>query len=87
MVTVFKENLNLELPLIFYISIWWFVFERGFVSEPLAENRLGSLLEIIDRFITNLNVFSHDFAIHAKNSSGSFITILYDFINTIYIFA
>ena len=87
MVTVFKEDLNLELPITFYRSIRWFVFERGFVSEPLAENRLGSLLEIIDKFITNLNAFSHDFAIHAKNSLGSFITILYDFINTIYIFA
>ena len=53
-VTVFKENLNLELPLIFYSSIRWFVFERGFVSEPLAENRLESLLEIIDKFITKL---------------------------------
>ena len=58
MVTVFKENLNLQLPLIFYSSIR-LVFETVFISEPTAENRFGFLLEISGKFITKLNVFSH----------------------------
>ena len=58
MVTVFKENLNLWLPLIFYNSIR-FVFETVFISEQIAENRFGALLEISDKFITKFNVFSY----------------------------
>ena len=58
MITVFKENLNLQLPLIFYSSIR-FVFETVFISEQIAENRFGALLEISDKFITNCNVFSY----------------------------
>ena len=58
MVTVFKENLNLLLPLIFSGSIR-FVFETVFISENIAENRFGALLEISDKFITKLNVFSY----------------------------
>ena len=57
MVTVFKENLNLQLPLIFYSSIR-VVFETVFISEPTAENRFRFLLEISGKFITKLNVFS-----------------------------
>ena len=58
MVTVFKENLNLQLPLIFYSSIR-FVFETAFISEQIAENRSGALLEISDKFITKFNIFSY----------------------------
>ena len=58
MVTVFKENLNLLLPLIFSGSIR-FVFETVFISENIAENSFGALLEISDKFITKLNVFSY----------------------------
>ena len=45
MVTIFKEKLNLQLPLTFYSSIR-FVFEAAFISEQIAENRFGALLEI-----------------------------------------
>ena len=38
MVTVFKEKLNLYLPLIFYSSMK-FVFQIPFISEQIAENR------------------------------------------------
>ena len=58
MVTVFKEKLNLQLPLIFYSSIR-FVFETAFISEQIAENSFGALLEISDKFITKFNVFSY----------------------------
>ena len=58
MVTLFKENLNLWLPLIFYSSIR-FVFETVFISEQIAENRFGALLEISDTFISKFNVFSY----------------------------
>ena len=57
MVTVFKEKLNLQLPLIFYSSIR-FVFETVFISEQIAENRFEALLEISDKSITKFNVFS-----------------------------
>ena len=56
MITVFKENLNLQLPLIFYSSIR-FVFELVFISEEIAENCFGALFEISDRCITKFNVF------------------------------
>ena len=36
-----------------------FVFETVFISEQTAENRLGALLEISDKFTTKLNVFSY----------------------------
>ena len=58
MVTVFKEKLNLQLPLIFYSSIR-FVLETAFISEQVAENRCGTLLEISDKFITKFNIFSY----------------------------
>ena len=62
MVTVLKENLNLYLPLIFYSSIR-FVFKTVFISEKIAENRFGALLEISDKFITKFNIFQlYDFA-------------------------
>ena len=48
MVTVFKENLNLWLPLIFYSSVM-FVFETVFISEQIAENRFRAFLEISDQ--------------------------------------
>ena len=51
MVTVFKENLNLQLRLIFYSSIR-FVFETVFISEQIAENRFGALLEISYKFLS-----------------------------------
>ena len=58
MITVFKENLNLQLPLVFYSSIR-FVFETIFISEQIAENRFGALLEISDSLATKLNVFRY----------------------------
>ena len=33
-----------------------FVFERVFISEQIAENRFGALLEIGDKCITKFNV-------------------------------
>ena len=57
MATVFKENLNLLLPLAFYSSIM-FVW-NSIYFRIIAENRFGVLLEISDKFITNLNVFSY----------------------------
>ena len=56
MVKVFKENLNLYLLLIFYSSIM-LIFEIVFISEQIAKNRFGALLEISDKFITKLNVY------------------------------
>ena len=57
MVTAVKEKLNLQLPHIFYSRIR-FVFETTFISEQIADNRFGALLEISDKFITKFNVFS-----------------------------
>ena len=57
MVTVFKRKLNLQLPLKLYSSIR-FVFETAFISEQIAENKFGALLEISDKFIIKFNVFS-----------------------------
>ena len=62
MVTVFQEKLNLQLSLTFYSSMK-FVFQTVFISEQMAENRLGALLEICNKFI-NKFVFS-DFAVQA----------------------
>ena len=58
MVTVFKEKLNLHLPLIFYSSMK-FVFQILFISEQIAENKFWALLETSDIFITKFNVFSY----------------------------
>ena len=58
MVTVFREKLNLQLPIIFYSSVR-FVFETSFISEQIEENRIGALLEISDKFITKFTVFSY----------------------------
>ena len=57
MVTVFKENLNLQLPLTFYSSIR-FVFETSFISEQIT-NRLEiserlALLEIVTNLSSNM---------------------------------
>ena len=53
MATVFKENLPL---LAFHSSI---VCLKQHLFQNIAENRLGILLEISDKFITKLNVFSY----------------------------
>ena len=58
METVFKENLNLQLLFILYRSIR-FVFETAFISEQIAENSFGCLLEISEKFITKLNDFTY----------------------------
>ena len=58
MVTVFKENLRATTPFLFYSSVR-FVFETVFISESIAGNWLGSLLEISGKFITKLNVCSY----------------------------
>ena len=60
MVVVFKENLNLKQPFIFYGSTR-FVFKTVFISEQTAESRIGAFLEISDKYITKLNVFSYMF--------------------------
>ena len=57
MVTVFKENLNLQLPFIFYSSIR-FLFETVSISKQIAENRFGALLEISGKFITKFIVLA-----------------------------
>ena len=57
-VSVFKEKLNLHLPLTIYSSIR-FAFKTAFISEQIAENRFGALSEISDKFITKFNVFSY----------------------------
>ena len=84
-VTVFKENLNLQLPLIFYSSAV-FIFETVFISEQIAENSIGALQEIFhqNKFITslNVNVFSY-MILQFKLSLENFIIILYDFKNTV----
>ena len=58
MVTVFKEKETYSQPLIFYSSIR-LVFETAFISEQIAENRFGALLEISDKFINKFNVFRY----------------------------
>ena len=58
MVIVFKEKLNLSLHLILYSSIR-FVFETAFISEQIAKNRFGALLEISEKIIIKFNVFSY----------------------------
>ena len=35
------------------------MFETAFITEQIAENRSGTLLEISDKFITKFNVFSY----------------------------
>ena len=42
MVTVFKENLNLQLPVIFCSSVM-FIFKPVFILEQISENRFGAL--------------------------------------------
>ena len=58
-----------------------FVFETVFISEQIAENRFAFLLQISDKFITKLNVFSY--MILQFNSLENFRTMLYDFKNTL----
>ena len=53
---VFKEKLNLSLPLLFYSSIR-VSFKTAFVSEQIVDNRFGVFSEISDKFITKFNVF------------------------------
>ena len=36
-----------------------FVFETAFISEQIAENRIGALLEISGKLITKFTVFSY----------------------------
>ena len=36
-----------------------FLFKTIFISEQIAENRFGDLLEISDKFITKFNVFRY----------------------------
>ena len=42
MAAVLKENLNLELSLIFYSSVV-FIFETVFIAEQITEKRFGAL--------------------------------------------
>ena len=57
-VIIFTENLHYSYLFIFYISIR-LVFEIAFISEQIAENRSGNLLEIRAQFINQLNVFNY----------------------------
>ena len=56
MVTVFKENLNLQLPLIFYNSIR-FLFDDLFQNK-LQRTGLGRCQRLVT-FIAKFNVFSY----------------------------
>ena len=58
MVSIFKEKLNLTQHLVFYGSIR-LVFETAFISDQIADNSFGALLEISDKFITKFNVLSY----------------------------
>ena len=58
MITIFRENLNLQVPLTFYSNIR-FLIETMFISEQITENMFGALLEISDKFITKSNAFSY----------------------------
>ena len=80
MVKMLKENLNLQLSLIFYSSIM-FVLETVFIPKQIAENSFGALLEIGVKFITKLIVFSY--MISGLKQSGKLITIPYGFKNTV----
>ena len=81
MVTVFKEKLNLQLPLIFCSSIQ-FVFETAFISEQIPDNRFGALSEISDNFITKFNILSYMILQFRLKSLKNFKTIMYDFKNS-----
>ena len=79
MVTVFKENLNLQLPLIFYSSIR-FAYGIVFTSEEIAVNRFEALLEISDKFITKFSGFSYMvLQFRLKTVQKISKTILYNF--------
>ena len=56
-----------------------FVNEALFISEQITEYRLGTLLEISDKFNTKLNVFNYMILHCWYNVLESFITKLYDF--------
>ena len=81
MVTDFKEDLNLQLILIFYSSIR-FVLETEFTSEQIAENRFGAMLEISNKFIIKFIVLSCMVLQFRLNSLENFKTILYGFKNS-----
>ena len=68
-VTVFKVKLNLQLLLIFYSSIRS-VLETTFISEQIAKNRFGALLEISDKFITKFNSNSLESLLYNFKKSG-----------------
>ena len=36
-----------------------FIFDALFLSEQFEENRFGALLEVSDKFIIKLNIFSY----------------------------
>ena len=57
-VSVFKENMNLQLPYSFYSSIV-FVNETVFVLEQNIESWCGALFEISDKFSSKLSVFRY----------------------------
>ena len=53
-VTVFKEKLNLYLPLIFYSSL-------AFISEQIAEKRFGALLGLVTNLLPSLMFLATQF--------------------------
>ena len=71
MITVFRENLNLQVPLTFYTNIR-FLIETMFISEQIAENMFGALLEISDKFITKSNAFSYMICSSGLKQFGKF---------------
>ena len=46
-------------PKLMFYSSTRFVSETAFISEQIAENRFGALLEISDKFVIKFNVFSY----------------------------
>ena len=53
----FQRKTKVIATLFFFYRSIRFVFEIEFISEKIAENRFGALLEISDKFITKLNIF------------------------------
>ena len=49
-----------------------FVFETAFITEQIAENRFGALLEFSDKFITKFNVLAISFCSSGLKQCGKF---------------
>ena len=75
----FQRKDELITTLFFYCSLL-FAIEAIFISEQIVECRFGALLEISEKFSSNLNVFCYMILkCWLHYILESFITILYDF--------